>query len=250
MIEDPIHRSDRAVVNALVEQGRIDLGRRLICETRRVQHVQHDLLLRLGQRAGRPRPWKRKNRRRGKNRASPMHRGPRNSDRGANGGGHAAGGRKIHDSLGQGSSPPGASGTPSRSESFFWTAMMASARARRRVRWALSFCNEATSAASGLGPATFRTTPGRRQRAKRSGVTLPAPVAQGRRIDPPRDGGSRRYRRFRPPDPVAARMRSLSRAVNVRRRGPADNSEGADGGAAMTVGLWPPFLAAPASALS
>src|SRR5664279_2544399 len=45
-------------------------------------------------------------------------------------------------------------------------------------------------------------------------------------------------------------MRSLSRAVNVRRRGREDNSEGTDGGAATTVGLRPPSLAAPPSASS
>src|SRR5882757_10769086 len=45
-------------------------------------------------------------------------------------------------------------------------------------------------------------------------------------------------------------MRSLSRAVNVRRRGRADNSEGADGGAATTAGLRPPSFAAPPSASS
>ena len=58
-IEDPVHRSDRAVINTLVEQGRINLGWRLIGEARRMQHIQHGLLLRLGQRAGWPRPWKR-----------------------------------------------------------------------------------------------------------------------------------------------------------------------------------------------
>src|ERR1700710_1418896 len=45
-------------------------------------------------------------------------------------------------------------------------------------------------------------------------------------------------------------MRSLSRAVNVRRRGRADNSEGADGGAPPTAGLRPPSFAAPPSASS
>jgi hypothetical protein len=35
-----------------------------------------------------------------------------------------------------------------------------------------------------VGLGCFRTTPGRRQRAKRSGVALPAPVAQGRGVDP------------------------------------------------------------------
>ena len=47
---------------------------------------------------------------------------------------------------------------------------------------------------------------------------------------------------------VAARMRSLSRAVKVRRRGRSDNSGDAEAGAATTVGLRPPFEAPPASA--
>src|ERR1700676_5130326 len=43
-------------------------------------------------------------------------------------------------------------------------------------------------------------------------------------------------------------MRSLSRAVNVRRRARGDNSGGTDVGGATTVGLRPPSLAPPASA--
>ncbi len=61
---------------------------------------------------------------------------------------------------------------------------MASARARRRVRWALFFLQQGHFRGERVGSGYFRTTPGRRQRAKRSGVALPAPVAQGRRIDP------------------------------------------------------------------
>src|ERR1035441_3791130 len=43
-------------------------------------------------------------------------------------------------------------------------------------------------------------------------------------------------------------MRNLVRAVKVRRRGRSDNSGDAEAGAAATVGLRPPFVAAPASA--
>jgi hypothetical protein len=52
--EDAVHRADRAIVGAFIKQGRVDLGRRLVGETRRVQQIQHDLLSRSGQRrAGR-----------------------------------------------------------------------------------------------------------------------------------------------------------------------------------------------------
>ena len=46
---------------------------------------------------------------------------------------------------------------------------------------------------------------------------------------------------------VSARMRSLSCAVNVRRRGRSDNSGDGEAGAVTTVGLRPPLAAAPAS---
>ena len=51
--EDAIHGADRAVVDAFIEQGGVDFGRRLIGEARRVQQIQHHLLLRIGQRPGR-----------------------------------------------------------------------------------------------------------------------------------------------------------------------------------------------------
>ena len=47
---------------------------------------------------------------------------------------------------------------------------------------------------------------------------------------------------------VSARMRILSRAVNVRRLGRSDNSGDAEAGTTTTVGLRPPFAVAPASA--
>jgi hypothetical protein len=43
--------------------------------------------------------------------------------------------------------------------------------------------------------------------------------------------------------------RSLSFAVNVRRRGRADNSGEIDAGATTTVGLRPPFMVAPSSVM-
>jgi hypothetical protein len=42
----------------------------------------------------------------------------------------------------------------------------------------------------------------------------------------------------------------LSFAVNVRRRGRADNSGEVETGAATTVGLRPPFIVAPSSVSS
>ena len=44
-----IHRADRAVVDAFIEQARVDFGRRLVCEARRIQQLQYHLLLRISQ---------------------------------------------------------------------------------------------------------------------------------------------------------------------------------------------------------
>jgi hypothetical protein len=49
-VEDAIHGTDRAVIAAVVEQTGVDFGRRLVGEAWRVQEIQHDLLLRGGQR--------------------------------------------------------------------------------------------------------------------------------------------------------------------------------------------------------
>lgn len=52
--EQPVHRALRAEVGALVEQRRVDLGRRQIDEARRVERVEHVLLLGGRERARRP----------------------------------------------------------------------------------------------------------------------------------------------------------------------------------------------------
>ena len=61
--------------------------------------------------------------------------------------------------------------------------MIASARARLRVRWALFFSSNATFAVSGIGLEGFRAAPGRCQRAEGAGIALAAPVAEGGRVN-------------------------------------------------------------------
>src|SRR5208283_4702924 len=46
LTEQALHGADRAVIVTLIEQGGIDLGRSLVGETRRVQQIEHRLLLR------------------------------------------------------------------------------------------------------------------------------------------------------------------------------------------------------------
>ena len=45
LVEDAIHGADRAVVDALIKQAGIDLGRRLVSEAWRMQQVQYRLPL-------------------------------------------------------------------------------------------------------------------------------------------------------------------------------------------------------------
>ena len=134
LLEDAIHGADRAVVDTLVEQGCINLRRCLVGETWCMQQIQYRLLLRRSQCPGWCRTWQAEHRRRGQTGAPSFHRGARHPNRGANRRGHAADRRQRDDGIGQGPSPSGAIGIPSRSASFFWTAMIASARARHRVR--------------------------------------------------------------------------------------------------------------------
>jgi hypothetical protein len=47
--KNAIHGADRAVVDAFIEQTGVDLGRRLVCEARCMQQIQHHLLLRIAQ---------------------------------------------------------------------------------------------------------------------------------------------------------------------------------------------------------
>jgi len=63
------------VVDALIEQAGVDLGRRLVGETRSVQQVQHRLLLRNIQRPCRPRSRAKGHRRLGQAGAPALHAG-------------------------------------------------------------------------------------------------------------------------------------------------------------------------------
>ena len=49
---NPIHSADRAVIDAFVKQRRIYLARRMVLETRIIEHRTHDILFRLAQRSG------------------------------------------------------------------------------------------------------------------------------------------------------------------------------------------------------
>lgn len=41
VVQDPVHGADRAVIDPFVQQGRVDLRRRQIGETRLAQQVEH-----------------------------------------------------------------------------------------------------------------------------------------------------------------------------------------------------------------
>jgi hypothetical protein len=56
LAQQPVHRTDRAMIDAVIQQSGIDFRGCLIRETRRVKQVQHHPLLRTGQRTRRPRP--------------------------------------------------------------------------------------------------------------------------------------------------------------------------------------------------
>ena len=81
-----------------------------------------------------------------------------------------------------------------------------------------------------------------------------APASRWRRQFVRAEEYSPSRRRMAPIPPVAAarsdsaRMRSLSCAVKVRRRGRSDNSGDAATGAGTTVGLRPPSVPAPVAA--
>ena len=52
LAQQPIHRADLAMIDALIQQCGVDIRRGLIRETRRMKQVQHHPLLRTGQRTG------------------------------------------------------------------------------------------------------------------------------------------------------------------------------------------------------
>jgi hypothetical protein len=56
LAQQPIHRADRAMIDAVIQQRGVDFRGGLIREARRVKQIQHHPLLRTGQRPGWPRP--------------------------------------------------------------------------------------------------------------------------------------------------------------------------------------------------
>jgi hypothetical protein len=75
LAEDAVHSTDRAMVDTFIEQGGIDLGRRLVGEARRMQQIQHHLVLWDTQRPCGSRPWAADRRRRGQPDAPAPHAG-------------------------------------------------------------------------------------------------------------------------------------------------------------------------------
>ncbi len=121
VVEDPVHGSDRAVVDAFVEQGGVDFGRREIGEARRAQQIEHGLALCRVQRSGRTGTARRRGRRPGLEQAPAMEAGARQSQGGAGGPlgnqRRRLGDKAVHqDEL---SLSIGGSGMLNRSETFF-----------------------------------------------------------------------------------------------------------------------------------
>src|SRR5262249_32406567 len=155
LLKNAVHRSPRAEVTFLVEQCSVDLARRLISKARAVESLSDNRLLLLAERARRTRRRRRRVYLRRWDLTAPIETAARNrqsltgrSDANLRGqfrdGGHC--GSSFFWPLG--------SGRPSRSERFFWTSIMVSARlcsaSRRSIRRrkaAFSLAN-----GSGLGP--------------------------------------------------------------------------------------------------
>jgi len=139
------------VIVALIEQGAIDLGGRLVSETRRVQQIEHYPALRNAQGPGWPRARAGYRCRRGQPGAPALHTGAGAPERGAGRGGQSADRSEGHDRFGRGHAVGGRQRDAQQRRNFFWMSMTASARARRCVRRALFSCKVATTAESGLG---------------------------------------------------------------------------------------------------
>ena len=87
LAQQPIHRADRAMIDAFIQQRGVDFRGGLIRETRRMKQIQHHPLLRTGQRTGWPRPRTTDWRWRDQSDAPPVHAGTRYPKRGADTGG-------------------------------------------------------------------------------------------------------------------------------------------------------------------
>ena len=131
--QDAVQGPDRAVIDALVEQGGVDFGRGEVGEARLAQKVEDGLAFSGAQCAGRAGVERRFDRRPGQAGAPAMDAGARQSQGGAGRRRGTGCRRQSDDGVHQDSSPLliGASGIPNRSESFFWRSMIASARSKR-----------------------------------------------------------------------------------------------------------------------
>src|SRR3954463_6299791 len=184
VVQDAVQGADRAEVDALVEQGGVDLRRGEIGEARLAQLVEHGLSFFGRQRTGRAGTG----RRFGRVRRARRDGGARQPQGGAGGSPDAGrprpGQGAVHHgppAAGQGRCPSGSAGAVARIErspqqvcNFFWRSMIASARSRRGRSQAFSCRALASSAASGLGWLTFGP--------RRAGVRAPrVPAARWRR---------------------------------------------------------------------
>ena len=173
------------MVDALVEQGGVDLRRRQVGEARLAQQIEHGLRSSARQRAGRAGRGAGSTGGRGQTGAPAIDAGARQAQGGA-GGGRDAGRRRQ----GKRRRPSGSAvavarieRSPQQGATFFWISMIASARSRRCRSRAFSCRALASSAASGLRrPPSGRAGPG--SAPEGAGIALAAPIGQGRRIEP------------------------------------------------------------------
>src|SRR3954466_1048522 len=121
VVQDPIQGPDRAVVDALVEQGGIDFGRSQIGKARLAQSVEHCLSFFGRQRAGRARSGRGRRQWGDPTRAVAIDSGARHAQGLAGGGGKAVAGRQGDHRLHHGSSSLSgvARGIPSKEATFF-----------------------------------------------------------------------------------------------------------------------------------
>src|SRR5208337_2177774 len=127
VVQDAVHRADRADVPPLVQQRRVDLGRGLVGERLAVEHVEDLPALLVAQRSRWPGPWPGGGCRRF-GLTPPVERCSGHAHTAA-GCGHGSRRNKFLDGL-HGMLPLlscGGRGIPRISESFFWTSMIVSA---------------------------------------------------------------------------------------------------------------------------
>jgi len=119
--QDAVHGPDRAVIDALVEQGGVDFGRSQIGKARLAQPVEHRVPFFGRQRAGRARSGRGRRQWGGPTRAVAIDSGARHAQGVAGGGGEAIAGRQGDHRFHHGSSSLSgvARGIPSKDATFF-----------------------------------------------------------------------------------------------------------------------------------